>query len=521
MELQYLVIILVGLIIGGGFFGFLLQKRKLLTMLKDARSESERIVSQGRKEADQLVKSASEESRAKAKQQRRQFEAEAKRKRQDYQKLEQKHRRRESALDEKAENLMLRERDLDKKESGLFFEQKKCQKKMNQLHELIEDNQKILEKTASMSADEAKQVLIASLKDQAKKEASKKLEELEAEVRHQAEDKARHIISLAVQRQASEYVGDATLTVVSLPSEDMKGRIIGREGRNIRAFEQITGVDVIIDDTPEALILSCFHPIRREIAKITLERLMEDGRIHPARIEETAERVTLEFDQLLKDYGEKAALDVGVTDLHPDLLAYLGHLQFRSFGKQSVLAHSVETARITGAIAEEIGLPLRLAKRAGLLHDIGKAVGQEMEGHHGQIGAKLCARYGENKDLIHAIEHHHQDDLREADPLTIALSTANIISESRKGARESNVKRYVQRLEEMEALVKKFEGINKCFVFQAGREIRVMVDPDIIEDDVLGSLSREIASKIKEELTFPGRVKITLVRESKYIDYAK
>ena len=521
MDLYYIVVVLSGLIIGFGLFGVILHRRKLTAMLDSARKESENIILEARKKADGMMEASLEEAKLKAKQQRKQFEIEAKKKRGEYQKIELKNQQKETALQTKSETLSRKQTLLEQKEETLQKDEKKYQKKLIQLNDLIEDNQKILEKTAGMSAAEAKQKLLDSLEQQAKQEASEKLKEIEADIQVQAKQKAKHIIALAVQRQASDYVGEATLTVVSLPNEDMKGRIIGREGRNIRAIEQTTGVDVIIDDTPEAVVLSCFHPVRREIAKITLERLMEDGRIHPARIEETAEKVTAEFNQLLKDHGEKAAIDVGVTDLHPDLLSYLGHLRFCSFGKQSVLAHSVETARITGVLASEIGLPTRLAKRAGLLHDIGKAVGQEIEGHHATLGAKLCERHGESELLVEAIMHHHNSDLTEASPLTIALYTANVISESRRGARKENIQNYVQRLEEMEAVVNQFDGVEKSFVFQAGREIRVMVNPDVVSDENMSLLTRQIVSKIKEDLTFPGRVMVTLMRESKFIDYAK
>lgn len=465
MELYHLIIVLLALIAGFVGFGLILHRRKLTGLLADARVESERIVSAARAEADQLIKSAIEENRAKAKQQRRQFEVEAKKKRGEVQKIEEKTRAKETVLNQKTDALMQRERSLDDKESTLYTQEKKYQKKLKDLQDKIEETQVILQKTAEMSRDEARSALIASLEKQAKEEAAQKLAEIEEDMLTKAKLRARHIIALSVQRQASEYVGDATLTVVSLPNEDMKGRIIGREGRNIRAIEQTTGVDVIIDDTPEAVILSCFHPIRREIAKITIERLMEDGRIHPARIEETAEKVTQEFDQILKDHGEKAAIDIGVTNLHPDLLSYLGHLRFRSFGKQSVLAHCVETGQIAGILATEIGIQPRLAKRAGLLHDIGKAVGQEVEGHHAKIGAKLCARYGESEEIVQAIRHHHEDDLVESDVLTIVLHTANMISELRRGSRQENIQNYIQRLEEMESLVNQFEGVKKLLCY--------------------------------------------------------
>lgn len=521
MELLSILTGLAGLVLGFGVLGAWLHRRKFAAMLVEARETSEKIIIDAREQANQMMEASLDEVKQEAKKQRRQFEQEAKKQRQEYQRLEQKNRDREQTLKSKTEALVARENELQEQAEQLEREEKKCHKKTAHLQELIADNQRLLEATAGMSAEEAKRKLLESLEKQAHEEAAEKLKEIEAELHEEAQKKAKHIIAFAVQRQASDYVGEATLTVVSLPHEDMKGRIIGREGRNIRSIEQATGVDLIIDDTPEAVILSCFHPVRREIAKITLERLMEDGRIHPARIEETVDKVTKEFNQLLKDYGEKAAIEVGVTDLHPDLLSYLGHLKFCSFGKQSVLSHSIETAHITGAIAAEIGLGMRLGKRAGLLHDVGKAVGQEVEGHHAVLGAKLCERHGEAKALVEAVRHHHDDELREAHPLTIALHTANAISESRQGARNDNIQKYVQRLEEMEELVCGFEGVEKCFIFQAGREIRAMVNQDLVTDQNMNLLSRQIVAKIKEDLTYPGRVRITLLRESKFVDYAK
>ena len=521
MTLSVILTALSGLVLGFGVLGVMLHRRKLAAMLGDAREASEKIIMDARQKANQMMEATLEEAKQEAKKQRQQFEQEAKKRRGEYQRLEQKNRDKEAALKSKNDALGVKEGELEEKAEHLVSEEKKYHKKLERLHQLIADNQKILEKTAGMSAEEAKHKLMESLEQQAHEEALEKLKEIEADLQQKAQHKAKHIIAFAVQRQASDYVGEATLTVVSLPNEDMKGRIIGREGRNIRAIEQATGVDLIIDDTPEAVILSCFHPVRREVAKITLERLMEDGRIHPARIEETVDKVTKEFNQSLKDFGEKAAIDVGIADLHPDLLSYLGHLKFCSFGKQSVLTHSVETAQLAGAIAAEIGFQPRLAKRTGLLHDIGKAVGQEIEGHHAVLGAKLCERHGENKLLVEAIRHHHDDDFVEAHPLTIVLHTANSISEARKGAREANIQKYVQRLEEMESVINQFDGVEKCYVFQAGREIRVMVNPDLVSDQNMNMLSRQMATKIKEDLTFPGRIRITLLRESKFVDYAK
>lgn len=512
---------LVGLGVGVVFLGIFLNRKKLNTAFENAQKESQKILDNARDEADDLIKSSLKEAKEEGRKRRKSFEEEAKRKRSEFQKLEQKTRQREKALEQRIDQINSRERQIEDKEKKLHHEEKRYLRKIAECEIAIEKNQKTLEKIANMSADQAKQELMKSLEEQARKEAQKMIRQIELDTKKDAKLKAQSIVSLAVQRLAGEYVNDSTISVVSLPSEEMKGRIIGREGRNIRALEQATGIDLIIDDTPEAVIISCFNPIRREIAKITLDRLIADGRIHPARIEETAERVTEEFDQVLKDHGEQAAFDVAITDFHPEVLTYLGKLKYKSAGLQSVLQHSVETAQVAGMIAAELGINVKRAKRAGLLHDIGKAVDQEAEGHHSVLGAQLCEKYGEHADIIEAIRLHHDEDLSEASPLSICLNAANTLSETRPGARKEVLETYIKRLEDMESIVKEFEGIEKAFVLQAGREVRAMVSPDGLSDDEIVDISNEIVAKLRDELTFPGQVRISVVRESKYVDYAK
>lgn len=379
----------------------------------------------------------------------------------------------------------------------------------------------MLEEIASMSQEEAKRNLIQSLEAKARIEAESTIQQIEEEARREGERRAQSTVSLAVQRVSSDYVNDSTVTVVGLPNDEMKGRIIGREGRNIRAIEQATGVDLIIDDTPEAIILSCFNPIRREVAKLSIEKLIADGRIHPARIEETVKKVMQEFDQVILEGGEQAAFDTGITDLHPELLSYLGKLKFRTAGQQTVLQHAVEVAHICGIMAGEMGTDVKQAKRCGLLHDIGKAVDQETEGHHALIGAELCRKHNESAPIIEAIESHHSDHLTHAGPLTVILNAANILSSNRPGARKEVLETYVKRLNQMESMVTDFSGIDKAFIIQAGREIRAMVKPVGINDDQVLRLSSDIAFRLRKELTFPGQVKVTVLRESKYVDYAK
>ena len=372
-----------------------------------------------------------------------------------------------------------------------------------------------------MSQEEAKRELIKSLEADAREAAKESIKQIEEAARLEADKNARSTVSLAVQRVSSEYVNDSTITVVGLPSDEMKGRIIGREGRNIRALEQATGVDLIIDDTPEAVILSCFNPIRREIAKVSLERLIADGRIHPARIEETVKKVSKEFDQIILENGEQAAFDAGITDLHTDLLRHLGRLKYRTAGQQTVLQHSVEVAHIAAIMAGEMGLNVKKAKRAGLLHDIGKAVDQEVEGHHSQIGGELCAKHNESQDIQDAVANHHRENLNSAKPLTVVVHAANVLSERRPGARREVLETYIKRLDDMESLVNGLEGIDESYVIQAGREIRAIVSPSGISDNEVVNLSNDIAFKLRKELTFPGQVKVTVLRESKQIDYAK
>lgn len=516
-----ILVSLVGLVLGILVLGAYLNRKKLSDAFENAQSESHKILDQARKEADELIKSSLKEAKEDARKRRKQFEEDAKRKRGEYQKLEQKVRQREQSLDQRVDQLNSRERSIEEKERKLYQDEKKYLRKIAECELNIEKTQKTLEKVANMSADQAKKELMSSLEEQAKKEAQQVIRQIELDTKKEAAQKAQSIISLAVQRLSGEYVNDSTISVVALPNEEMKGRIIGREGRNIRAIEQSTGVDLIIDDTPEAVIISCFNPIRREIAKITLDRLIADGRIHPARIEETAERVTEEFDQILTDHGEQAAFDVAITDLHPEILNYLGKLKYKTTGLQSVLQHAVETAHVSGMIAAELGINVKRAKRAGLLHDIGKAVDQEAEGHHALLGAQLCEKYGEHADIIEAIKLHHEEDLSHTTPLTICLSAANALSGARPGARKEVLETYIKRLEDMEQIVKGFDGIEEAFVLQAGREVRALVSPEGLSDDEIIDISNNIVSKLRNELTFPGQIRISVLRESKYVDYAK
>ena len=517
--LSFLVIIVGALC--GFFLGAFLHKKQLSAAFENAQGESKKILEDARREADGVIKQSLRDAKEEAKNRRKQFEEEAKKRRADFTRLEQSIQSKEQNVDKKFQGIETKEKELDSKEKRVQTEEKRYMKLIAEAEVALEKTQKALEKVATMSADDAKKELMNSIEVQARKEAQSTIRQIEMETRKEADARAKSILSLAVQRLSGEYVNDSTISVVQLPSEEMKGRIIGREGRNIRAIEQATGVDLIIDDTPEAVIISCFNPLRREIAKITLERLIADGRIHPARIEETADRVTSEFDLILKEHGEQAAFEVGITDLHPELLIYLGKLKYRTSGLQSVLQHSVETAHLCGMLASEIGFNVKRAKRAGLLHDIGKAVDQEAEGNHAFLGAELCEKYGENPEILEAIKYHHQEDLNQVGALAVILVAANIVSMSRPGARKEVLESYVKRLEDMEAIVKSFEGIEQTWVLQAGREVRVLVKPEGTSDEDVTDLANNIAFRLRNELTFPGQVRVSVIKEAKYTEFAK
>ena len=518
--LETILIVSVGLLVGIIVFGIILHRKKLAFSFENIQRESQKVLEEARREADQIVKAALNEAKDESRRRRKLFDDEARKRKDDLAKLEKKIREREVALSNKSISLGAREKTLEGKEKKLVLDEKKNIRLIAENELLISKNQKMLERVANQSAEEARKELTRLLEDDARKDVQKTLRSMELDAQKEANTKAVEIVSLAIQRIASEYVNDATVTVVSLPSEEMKGRIIGREGRNIRAIEQATGVDLIIDDTPEAVIISCFNPIRREIAKITLERLIADGRIHPARIEETASRIDREFEAMTKEYGEQAAFEVGITDLHPELITLLGRLRFRTASLQSVLQHSVETAHICGIIASELNMDVKKAKRAGLLHDIGKALDQETEGHHAEIGAQLVKKYGESDVISDAIRTHHKEQLTVASSLAVILSAANSLSSKRPGARKETLSSYVKRLEDMEGLVSKFKGVEKSYILQAGREVRAMIVPDGASDEDVRDMSFEIATKLRKDLNFPGQIRVTVLKENKFVEFA-
>ena len=378
----------------------------------------------------------------------------------------------------------------------------------------------VLERISGFTAEEAKNDLINQLAEEVTHESAMKVREIEAQFKEEADTRAKEILSLAIQRCAADHVAEATVSVVPLPNDEMKGRIIGREGRNIRTLETMTGVDLIIDDTPEAITVSCFDPVRREIARIALEKLIQDGRIHPTRIEEMVEKAKREVDATIKAEGERAVFETNVHGLHPELIKLLGRMRYRTSYGQNVLNHSIEVSHLAGLIAAEIGADVTQAKRAGLLHDLGKSIDHEVEGSHVQIGVELARKYRENEDIVHAIEAHHND----VEPRTIVaciVQAADAISAARPGARRENLENYIKRLEKLEEVTSSFPGVEKSFAIQAGREVRIMVAPDKVSEDQMVLLARDIAKKIEEELEYPGQIKVNMIRETKVIEYAK
>ncbi|GBD20056.1 Ribonuclease Y [bacterium HR28] len=444
---------------------------------------------------------------------REELEQEYQQRRQQVERLERRLQAKEEQLDRRLENLEKRERKIQARE-------KEIEERLEEIARLEQERQAELQRVAQMTLEEARQLVIQQATEEARELLNRQVRELEQQVREEAQQRARMILATAIQRIASEYVAEATVTVVPLPSDDMKGRIIGREGRNIRALEQATGVDLIVDDTPEAVTLSSFDPVRREIARRALLKLIQDGRIHPARIEEVVEKTRQEVEQIIWEEGERAALEAGVQGLHPDLIRLLGRLRFRTSYGQNVLQHSIEVALIAGALAAELGADVNVAKTAGLLHDIGKAVDHEVEGPHALIGADIARRLGRSAKIVHAIAAHHGEE----EPKTVEafiVAAADAISGARPGARREMLEAYIKRLEALESVATSFPGVQKAYAIQAGREVRILVRPDQIDDYGALRLARDVVKKIQETLDYPGQIKVTVIRETRAIDYAR
>lgn len=519
MELVY-IFVAVAVGVASGYGVYLYKKSKLAEEKRRSLEEAQKILEEAKREAETIKKEAQIAAKEIVYQLKSEAEKEIKEKTKELNYQEKRIRQKEEILDRKIEQVDKKDSELSKREKEIILREKALQEKENEYQKLISEQRSLLEKIAGMKEEEAKQELFRRIEQEARFEAAKLIKKIEDEAKQEADKKAKEILSLAVQRYASDYVVDATVTAVPLPNDEMKGRIIGREGRNIRAFEALTGVDLVVDDTPELVILSCFDPIRREVARIALERLIADGRIHPARIEEVVEKARRDVEISIKDEGERAVFELGLSGIHPELIKLIGRLKYRTSYGQNVLQHSKEVAWLSGIMAGEIGANVKLAKRAGLLHDIGKAVDHEMEGSHQEIGAALARKYGEPDEVINAILSHHEDI--EFTCIESALvAAADALSAARPGVRRETIESYIKRLTQLEELAMSFEGVQTCYAIQAGREIRIIVRPDMVTDEECAMIARELSRRIEKELSYPGQIKVTVIRESRFIEYAK
>jgi ribonuclease Y len=504
----------------GVFVGILLYKKSTDKKLGDVAARTKKMLDDATTECKALKKEAILEAKEQDLKLRNEFEKESRDKKNELNKQEQRLVQKEDILDKKEDSLLKKSDEIEKQRKDLALKEqeiKKTQEKINHQHELMIQE---IEKVAQLSKDEAKQLLTNEILDETRRDVALQVRNIEQTAKDEANNEAKKIIALAIQRCASDHASEITVSVVPLPSDDMKARIIGREGRNIRALENATGIELIVDDTPEVVILSGFDPVRREIARITLERLISDGRIHPARIEETVEKVKKELEQEIKASGESAMFEVGIFGLHPEIIKLLGRLKYRTSYGQNVYKHSIEVAQLAGLMASELGLDVNLAKRAGLLHDIGKAVDHEQEGTHVQLGADLAKKYKENANVVNAIAAHHGD----VEPKTVEavlVAAADAISGARPGARRETGTNYVKRLEKLEEIASSFNGVDKSYAIQAGREVRVIVKPEQIDDAQAMFLAKDIAKKIEAELEYPGQIKVNVIRESRSVEYAK
>ncbi|MDD3801786.1 MAG: ribonuclease Y [Desulfuromonas sp.] len=513
----FLVLLALG---AGGAAGVVVRQRMDAARLGSAEDMAKQLVDAARKQAESLTREAQLQAKDRVLQAQAEWEQEARELRRELQAQEKRLIQREENLDRKDLALQDREKEVQERDRELSQLQVQTQQLQQQAQDLVQKRQSALEEISGLSAEEALKRLMAGLESQARHDAAKRIKQIEDEARENADKKAKEILSLAIQRYAGDYVAEKTVSVVPLPSDEMKGRIIGREGRNIRAIEAATGIDLIIDDTPEAVIISGFNPVRREVARLALERLVTDGRIHPARIEEIVRKAEEDVNQSIRESGEQATFDVGVHGIHPEIIKLIGRLKYRTSYGQNILKHSLEVAFLCGIMAAELGINVKQAKRAGLLHDLGKAVDHEVEGSHALIGADLARKYGEAPEIVHAIAAHHEEE-KPTTILAVLVQAADALSGARPGARREMLETYVKRLEELEKIGTSFEGVEGCYAIQAGREIRVMVSSEAVSDAHAHVLAREIANKIEEQMTYPGQIKVNVIRETRAVDYAR
>ena len=510
---------LAALIVGFGV-GTLLQLKRAHSRLNLSRNEARRITDEAEKQAELTRRTAELEAKEIAERGRRELEQEIKERQGVLLNQEKRLDNREETLDRRADLLDRQEAEHRRRERDIAKREQQAADLQRKYEQLLVEAQQQLERVAGMSAEEARKRLMEQMLEEARHEAAKQIRTIEEEARQEADRKAKKVLATAVQRYAGDYVSEATVSVVHLPNEEMKGRIIGREGRNIRALEASTGMDLIIDDTPECVIVSGFDPVRREIARMSLEKLIADGRIHPARIEEVVSKTQEEMERIIREAGEQATFELGIHGLHRELVKYLGRLKFRTSYTQNQLQHSLETGFLCGIMAAELGLNPRQARRAGLLHDIGKAIDHEVEGSHAAIGADLLKKHGESPKIVHAVRAHHEE-IKPETVLAVLVQAADALSGARPGARREMLETYVKRIEELEKISRSFKGVEKAYAIQAGREVRVIVENTKVSDDQALLLSKDIAAKIEKELTYPGQIKITVIRETRAVDYAR
>lgn len=507
------IVAVIAAAVGAFFLGVSHRKRVAEREIGSAEAQAKKILEEAIKSAETKKKEALIEAREEIIKSKNEFDQEIKERRNELTRQERRVSSKEETLDKKTEAL-------EKKDETLTKRIKENEEKAAEISRLKEEELMTLQRISGMTREQARDKLIEEMVDEVKHEQAMRMTMLEEQFKDEADAKARDIIALAIQRCAADHVAEVTVSVVNLPSEEMKGRIIGREGRNIRTIETLTGVDLIVDDTPEAITISCFDPVKREIARIALEKLISDGRIHPTRIEEMVEKATKEVEVAIKRAGEQATFETGIHGFNPEMIRLLGRLKYRTSYGQNVLKHSIEVSLLSGIIADELGIESTVAKRAGLLHDIGKALTQEIEGSHVQIGVDVAKRHKESRDVIHAIEAHHGD----VEPHTLVamiVQAADAISAARPGARRENLENYIKRLTKLEEISMEFNGVEKAFAIQAGREIRIMVKPEVVTDDQMCLVARDIVKRIESELEYPGQIKVNIIRESRAIDYAK